>query len=299
MFAQRHPLSPRGLDLASWVQSPYPPNTHVTIQQQLQCYALPYGLIGFISHLLTYLTMFLLARGRDPLFPWRFLRHKKFNMVISAVGLVTTVVVTLLTMMRCRNGWQLILVATWKLLLSLTLSIMAINAATLIDWGRIKGINSVLRGGGDGNGSKAGLVFELDKATGVFRKIMVRSPFLLFGGVVGFVGIVNLVKGNIGSNAQLRIITYVFAGAAGVVTLATMVCALAVYPSQRYLSSNIFGSFLFGCVCCLVCLTVLFALYSDWVLGTLAEDLTGAPSQDVVVFYVTYFMAKRLPMFSC
>ncbi|KAK4214913.1 hypothetical protein QBC37DRAFT_313340 [Rhypophila decipiens] len=320
-------IAPRGFNLKEWLESPYiSPNgstshgTITPIPAQIQCYALPYGLIGFISHLLTYLTMYLLSRGRDPLLPWRFLRYKVYNLILSSLGLIITIVLTILTMVRCRNGWQLLLVATWKLTFSLTLSIMALHAATLIDWGRIKRINGAIRRTREGvtisdsrkNGSKigiitmpmggnesrAGLIHEKDKVTGLFSKIMVWSPLLAVGGVVGFIGIASLVKGSIGHNTELKIITYVFAAAAGVVTVATMICAMVVYPDQRCLVSNIFGSFLFGGMCCLVVLTVLFALYSDWVLGALADDLTGVPSQDVLVFYLIYFLAKRLPMFS-
>ncbi|KAM7184883.1 hypothetical protein V8F20_012020 [Naviculisporaceae sp. PSN 640] len=316
-------LLPRGFDLKEWLESPYPTNSSTvpslpataSIPSQLQCYALPYGLIGFISHLLTYLTMFLLSRGLDPLFPWRYLRYKYYNLFISTLGLLITVVVTILTIIRCKNGWQLILVATWKLVFSLTLSAMALHAATLIDWGKIKTINKsttaayTTTGKGrnqsrigiipiSGNESRAGLVNELDKVKYSFSKIMIWSPILAIGGVIGFTGIASLVKANIATNHQLKIITIVFGATAAVVGFTTMVYAMVAYPDQRCLMSNIFGSFLFGGMCCLVALTVLFALYSDWVLGALANDLTGVPSQDVLVFYLIYFLAKRLPMFS-
>jgi hypothetical protein len=45
-------------------------------------------------------------------------------------------------------------------------------------------------------------------------------------------------------------------------------------------------------------LTILSALYADWVLGCIAENLVGAPSSDNAMFYWTYFFAKRLPMLS-
>lgn len=315
---------PRGFDLKEWLESPYTTNTSslpglpstASIPSQLQCYALPYGLIGFISHLLTYLTMYLLSRGLDPLLPWRHLRYKYYNLFISTLGLLITIVVTVLTIIRCKNGWQLILLATWKLVFSLTLSAMALHAATLIDWEKIKSINKSTTAvyttpGGKGNNqsrigiipisgneSRAGLVNELDKVKSSFSKIMVWSPILAIGGMIGFIGIASLVKANIATNHQLKIITIVFGATAAVVGLATMVCAMVAYPEQRCLMSNIFGSFLFGVMCCLVALTVLFALYSDWVLGALANDLTGVPSQDVLVFYLVYFLAKRLPMFS-
>src|SRR5436305_1744385 len=45
---------------------------------EIQCYALPYGAIGIISHLLTYWTMAWMAVGRLPLWPWHSLAKYRF-----------------------------------------------------------------------------------------------------------------------------------------------------------------------------------------------------------------------------
>ena len=48
----------------------------------------------------------------------------------------------------------------------------------------------------------------------------------------------------------------------------------------------------------LTTVVILAALYSDFVLGMAAGNMTGWPSSDNAVFYWIYIAAKRLPLFS-
>ena len=48
-------------------------------KDEIGCYALPYGGLGFTSHVLTYLTVFCLSHGRTPLMPWRPLDGERFQ----------------------------------------------------------------------------------------------------------------------------------------------------------------------------------------------------------------------------
>ncbi|SPQ21436.1 8b286668-35fc-4987-9deb-17832c2848eb [Thermothielavioides terrestris] len=121
----------QAFNLRTWLDNP-PYAGGGTAQEQIQCYALPYGAIGFSSHLLTYLTAFLLSIGRHPLLFWNRLKRRRFNIFVSAVGFCVSCPVTVLTMVRCRRTWPFILLAIWKLFLSATITIMAIHAASLI-----------------------------------------------------------------------------------------------------------------------------------------------------------------------
>src|SRR5271167_1394991 len=80
-----------------------------TLQDELQCYALPYGALGFVSHILTYYTITLLALQRPPWAPWRKqLHHATIDYLLAAVTLIATITITIITMVRCRNRWQFI-----------------------------------------------------------------------------------------------------------------------------------------------------------------------------------------------
>ncbi|KAK4642884.1 hypothetical protein QC761_401365 [Podospora bellae-mahoneyi] len=118
----------QAFSLSEWLsKDPYEDGG--TVQEQIQCYALPYGAIGMASHILTYFTAYMLSRGRNPILVWKRLKHRRFNLSVAAVGFVITLVLTSLTMARCRRTWPFILVAVWKLVLSVTLTGMTIQAA--------------------------------------------------------------------------------------------------------------------------------------------------------------------------
>lgn len=117
--------------LGAWLDNP-PYANGGTAKEQIQCYALPYGAIGFASHILTYFTAFMLSRGRNPILFWNRLSNKRFNIAVALVGFCITCAFTVLTMVRCRRTWAFILVAVWKLVLSVTLTSMTVHAARMI-----------------------------------------------------------------------------------------------------------------------------------------------------------------------
>jgi uncharacterized membrane protein (DUF485 family) len=101
------------------------------LREELQCFALPCGGIGFASHILTYYTIIMLANHRSPIFIkvntfWRF------DIALAVISLVFTIVLTALTIVRCRKRWEFICLTVWKLDLSLTLGSIAIHSATFV-----------------------------------------------------------------------------------------------------------------------------------------------------------------------
>ncbi|KAK0730252.1 hypothetical protein B0H67DRAFT_446995, partial [Lasiosphaeris hirsuta] len=273
----------RAFSLDDWLNNP-PYANGGTIQEQIECYALPYGAIGFASHVLTYLTVVALSLGRDPLMPWRPLRHRWFDTALALVGFCITLSMTVLTMLRCRNTWPFILIAVWKQVFSTTLTVMAVHAAA----------------------PASHFGSEPD-----FGKIWWWCIPYSLGAIVGFVGIMELVKENIASNSQLKIITGVLGGVALALILADA-CIYWMPPRSRSLyrpdsntgrvvariAARIAGQFLSIVGASLLVMTLLFAFYSDWALAALAGDIAGQPTRDNAVFYWLYFAAKRLPMLS-
>jgi len=122
-------------DLGEWLRDVPFPNGG-TAKEQIQCYALPYGGIGFISHLLTYATVICLSNGRSPLTPWRTLSHRRLNIGLAMLGVSVSFPVAILTMVRCRNAQKYAIIAVWKLALSLTLTAITIHSARLIEAAR-------------------------------------------------------------------------------------------------------------------------------------------------------------------
>ncbi|KAK0744629.1 hypothetical protein B0T21DRAFT_281722 [Apiosordaria backusii] len=267
----------RAFSLSEWLsKDPYEDGG--TVQEQIQCYALPYGAIGMASHILTYFTAYMLSRGRNPIFVWQRLKHRRFNLSVAAVGFVITLVLTSLTMARCRRTWPFILVGVWKLVLSVTLTGMTVQAALeTFDEPKKK---------------------KKKTKVGRYHRVWYWVPLYVLGVAVGFVGIMNIVSKHIMGNQQLRIITGVFGGVVLLIVLAVVVLSWLMMSGSGGCVGIVGISCLAATGVAVFALSVLFAFYTDWVLAALAEDLVGIPSQDNAVFYWTYFAAKRLPMVS-
>ena len=98
-------------------------------RDDLRCYALPYGGLGFISDMLTLYTIWMLSHGYTPWFPKRELKGGWPDMILAGVGSCGTVVSTIYTIVRCRGRWAFVLIAIWKLFLSICLNAMVFHAA--------------------------------------------------------------------------------------------------------------------------------------------------------------------------
>ncbi|KIJ95463.1 hypothetical protein K443DRAFT_329225 [Laccaria amethystina LaAM-08-1] len=102
-----------------------------TLAKEIQCYSLPYGAVGFASHVLTYYTIVCLWNGRKPMMPWRPVKYSWFDLTLGVVGLCVSTAMSIVTIVKCRNTWQLLVIAVWKLSMSLLNGITAIHVALL------------------------------------------------------------------------------------------------------------------------------------------------------------------------
>ncbi|KAK3998051.1 hypothetical protein QBC44DRAFT_313812 [Cladorrhinum sp. PSN332] len=320
----------QALSLGDWLKDdPY--ENGGTVHEQIQCYALPYGAIGFASHVLTYFTAFMLSRGRNPFLFWQKLTHRRFNLTVALIGFAITLVLTVLTMARCHRTWPFILIAVWKLVLSVTLTGMTIQASLEIletpkaskstpslasspysshpaysmyatdTRGRYQELHKSTSTFTLRTTNEAGEATErsvkLPQGKGRYHRVWYWFPLYFLGSVVGFVGIMNVVGKHINENQQVKIITGVFGGVTLIVVLAVLISCW-LFMSGTGCCGTVGVTFLAGAGVAVFVLSVLFAFYTDWVLAALAEDLVGTPSGDNAVFYWTYFAAKRLPMLS-
>jgi len=85
----------------------------------LHCYNLPFGALGFISHILTYYTIVCLWYNRSPLWPFHKIAWSMLDFVLSFAGLIACIVTSAITIRNCKGTWQLLLIAVWKLSMSL------------------------------------------------------------------------------------------------------------------------------------------------------------------------------------
>ncbi|KAF2101674.1 hypothetical protein NA57DRAFT_73115 [Rhizodiscina lignyota] len=246
-----------------------------TIPDELQCYSLPYGGIGFASHVITYYTVIMLGVGRKPLPPFSKLEHNYWDFFLALASVVITVPLAAFTIVRCLGRWQFVLLAVWKTTMSFTLAVVGLHRSVKLR--KYKGM-------------------ELEEEGGIFAWLVVYA----LGTIVGLTGLISLVIQTFTVNPKVRIITYVFGGivgAAGLITLIAMYCSFRG-DAEGFVTS-VFGSMFAMVVAIACCMGMLAAFYSDWALGAIAkDDWAGAPSDDNKWLYWSYFAAKRLPLLS-
>jgi hypothetical protein len=97
-----------------------------TLQDQMNCYSLPYGGIGFASHILTYITLLALWHGISVV-TWKRLNWSRFDLSIAILTIVGSIALTIITIIRCRSRWQFMVIAIWKALLSTCLGFTALT----------------------------------------------------------------------------------------------------------------------------------------------------------------------------
>ena len=98
----------------------------------MECYGLPYGGLGFASHILTYYTIIALAFARSPLRPWKKLTHSRLDLWLSMIGLMGSTSVAVFTLVRCRNDWRLLVIGIWKLGMSFFSAIVGVHVAFIV-----------------------------------------------------------------------------------------------------------------------------------------------------------------------
>lgn len=82
--------------------------------------------------------MICLTLGKSPFRPWKDLTQTMFDLLLGAVGLVGGSVLTIYTMVKCRNHWQLLIIAVWKFSMSLLNGAVAVHVSMIVrKWSRV------------------------------------------------------------------------------------------------------------------------------------------------------------------
>lgn len=96
---------------------------------QIKCYAFPYGLLGFVAHLAMFYGIALSSFNRCP---WNFrkpLEHSKRDLVFGILGLLFSFFLTAGTIYRCSGAKYYILIASSKVLMTISSSAIGIHIA--------------------------------------------------------------------------------------------------------------------------------------------------------------------------
>ncbi|KIJ57272.1 hypothetical protein M422DRAFT_149965 [Sphaerobolus stellatus SS14] len=272
-------------DIFPWLNE----TSGTSLPEEVKCYSLPYGVLGVTSHILTYYTLVCLWKGRQPFLPWKQINNGRFGLLLSATGLIISVSLAAYTMDKCRNNWQLLVIAVWKLSMSLLSGLTSLHVA-FIAW----------RSGEYEERRR----LESEKAA---WWIVLYIP----GVIAGMTGITSLIYQNKSNQAVLRLtIGFWCIVSAGLVVFSLLAmdhcCKIRRKPeteeqvsesdSAKLKVKGVVQMGLGGLWVCGVLFIILAALYGDLVLGFLSHNLIGLPSGDNAGLFWSYFVAKRLSM---
>jgi hypothetical protein len=270
--------------LPGWLSSAIPTKGS-DLADEIKCYSLPYGAIGFASHVLTYWTLGWLFALRSPWWPWRKLKHGVFDLMLAVLQILITITVSVFTIVRCRQRWEFICIAVWKAFMSLTVGCWAIHATTIV---RSIKYAEPLR-------------FHTTSTAPTTKKRKVSPNWLWMYGaaaIVGFVGLASLVK-QTWDNHRVKLITEVFGGVAGGFVGIIILIGLIGMCTDDEDNVGVVGGLLIavGGAAGLgaAAIVVLCAFYSDWILGVIANNLIGVPSGDCSeLYWVCYSLTSRI-----
>jgi hypothetical protein len=94
-----------------------PPTNATTLQYHIQIYAIPYGVLGFVSHALTFYVIMCHLLGRRPLLPWQNLEKTTWNIVLVTLSSFISVILSAVTLARTRGSQPLMILAGTQLVL--------------------------------------------------------------------------------------------------------------------------------------------------------------------------------------
>ena len=94
-----------------------PPTNATTLQSHVQIYAVPYGVLGFVSHALTFYVILCHLLGRRPLLPWQNLEKTTWNIFLVTLSSFISVVLSAVTLARTRGSQPLMILAGMQLVL--------------------------------------------------------------------------------------------------------------------------------------------------------------------------------------
>ncbi|KZP25693.1 hypothetical protein FIBSPDRAFT_379571 [Athelia psychrophila] len=178
------------------IVSPF--DTPVSNPALAQCYSIPYGAFGFISHVLTLYTIYCSAIGKKWWMPWDDVKpppqpgwiRRIFTWLIypyramaSCINFAVTVAMSIYTIYGCRDAYRLL--AVWKLLQSFF------------------------------DGASEGMFLYHSDKWGWPKMVFFGVQFFLFflpGVIVGIIGIKDLAEQYWSSSATLHTVTWVFVG---------------------------------------------------------------------------------------
>lgn len=268
--------APLGVSAGSLLDGILPQPGSGSFTDSLKCYSLPYGGLGTLSHVLTFYSILCFILCRRPLMPWVELDKSGWDMFVSGLGLLGTLVTSAITLVRCCNSAAFALLAVWKLVFSLSYVGIGIHSGVEARKGGRRYSYESMRA------DISGRLWGKKTLWWVFPEAAATAA--------GFAALVWIIGRTWSERIPtLQTMCAVFGVLAALIVTVTL---LMSWRCDRTVSQGLFAV--------TVALVIVMPLWADWVLAAIdvsaGGNWLGTPSGDVDRLYWAYFVSKRLPM---
>lgn len=96
-------------------------------REHLEVYGIPYGVLGAVSHGLTFYVVLCHLFGRSPLFPWMVLKQEIWNIAVVTLSSLVSIILSGVTMARTKGSRPLLILAGMQIVLYALLDIIHIH----------------------------------------------------------------------------------------------------------------------------------------------------------------------------
>ncbi|KAI9867543.1 MAG: hypothetical protein M1813_008342 [Trichoglossum hirsutum] len=232
------------------------------MESKFNQYSLPYGILGAISHILTYYVILCHYYSRRPTMPWRPLEKQLFNMCSVVVSSIVSITIAIVTLTRIRETQPLVVLAALQVVLG-----FIVDALNVHRFFKKKGglIRAMVLWGAILYGISYASVFALSQMSKSKRLQGRWDPLAIFliitvcsSGALAFVSLIIWVKGGCEENS---------------VTIHVLAVTGLV---------NSCANFLVG----------------DYAVAVLTGNTGGIPSDTARNLYYVYWVFERIPIFT-
>lgn len=257
-----------------------PPTNSSTFQSHMQVYAIPYGVLGFVSHALTFYVIFCHIFGRRPLLPWQRLEKTTWNICIVSLSSLISIILSAVTMARSRGSQSLMILAGMHIILGV-----------LVDAVHVHRLMIKAEGWRDSLGPW-GVPMIVTGVCSVWafyqfpRKYHVPS---CLGSNIDLVIIDSEEDGDVGSilKSIAFIVLLAWLALTGLAAaLSLILTGLDSFKDAAYFAAS---AIFFSCA--------LF-WFGDFCIATISKNTIGTPSKQVTALYYGFWIVERLPLFT-
>lgn len=257
-----------------------------------RCFALPYGALGFLSHLLTYYTLIILYFGRRPFMPWWKLDSSILDIILAVGGMIGAVISFIIMLVRCTDAitniglesgsytfpfFSLIALLVCQLFLTISQSVWTLSRTLFSDQYQYAGGNLVRV---DQNDQRQILNGEMLCHYFCFVFPTIVDGAAIFALDIWIEGVGPTIGCLIAILLTFFLVLYGFRE------------GLTEVDDNRAQGKQ-WRFFLLIMISCFF-----FNLMMVWALGRWTGNLVGTPSSSNSALYWTYWISKRLPMLS-